>query len=93
MAQLAFFVMDTDEAEELRNHYFESGWNHDVMTDCLTAPSSKLYWIEDCLRILSGRPEFGNGEQLEALKALNYFNILANANMLEKETLECMGWD
>ena len=74
---------DPDVMDHMMEVYHKSGWQYDedwhserIKELVVASPSGREWRIEDCLRELDGKLMFGDLEQIEALRALNFFNVL-----------------
>ncbi|HLC85942.1 MAG TPA: hypothetical protein VJG30_01495 [Candidatus Nanoarchaeia archaeon] len=77
------------EIQDLLNDKKKRGWVYvDIMDEddrydqgmlkYIITPSKKQWTFQDCKRVLEGRLEFGNLNQIEALKVLDFINLIYN---------------
>ena len=74
---------DPDVMDHMMKVYHKDGWQYDedwyserIRELLVKSPSGREWRLEDCLRALDGKLMFGDPEQIEALRALNFFNVL-----------------
>jgi len=82
--KFVFYEYTEDEIDRLIEKYRDNGWDYeeielsksDEVNLLIKTPSRNKLSLDDCITILSGKLEFGNLKQIEALRALKFINIL-----------------
>ena len=72
--------------EELIKEYFSKGYDYedrssetkDLSDPLVKTPSGRVWRLDDCFAVLSKKLEFGNQEQIEAIKTIEILNLLYN---------------
>jgi hypothetical protein len=101
MTNLKFYeIQDIDEIDNLMEEYILSkGWKYDedhlgnsVVDLKITDPSGKEWSLEQCANILNQPIRCGDKNQINALKAVEFYNLLYNWGYQDREQLEQQGF-
>ncbi|MFP4112257.1 MAG: hypothetical protein ACLFPQ_03485 [Candidatus Woesearchaeota archaeon] len=100
MNEISFYLMDIDEVEFLREDYFRRGWreletsylSENIFDDYIISPrNGKLWSLEECLNVLSGKLVSGDNYQTQALDVLDFFIYLYNEGFYDPKFVKERG--